>query len=450
MKKVLFFLLSLFCFVTISRAEIAYVPKWKNDSLSIASINHMLQTKDGLIIAGYDQEYNVLLVKLDKDGKEIKKLKFEYEGMVNGLFEANGKYYAVTSNDDSDWEIIVYEITTDLTIVRKKETGYHMGGAKEQIDIINDKMLITTTSLGSVDGIYDENDDYYNYIEVKLSDFSVKKGINDFNVFSKGMQKLLALNYDGLPVLDVKDNGEVTVLSGRYSDTSDSEGFVYFFSSKSEKNIVEMFMNNEQLNKKEIEAGTWYSTVEMLDLYIAVAGESYGKIDLFDFKGKYLESIDLASYLYNKNSSELSIEVTDLVYQGGKFSLSYSVCSANECKAGVALLQKPYTIETVNDGHGTVTVSKESEYGDEEVTVTITPEEGYELGEIKVVDKEGNVILFKDNSFIMPYSDVVVDVTFVPINPETLAGVAIIGLIVLLVISLSIAIINVKKARELL
>lgn len=67
--------------------------------------------------------------------------------------------------------------------------------------------------------------------------------------------------------------------------------------------------------------------------------------------------------------------------------------------------------------NGKVTVSKETAEKGETVQITVAPEEGYELGDLKVVDKEDKTVKLTsagDNafSFTMPESDVVVATAF--------------------------------------
>lgn len=77
-----------------------------------------------------------------------------------------------------------------------------------------------------------------------------------------------------------------------------------------------------------------------------------------------------------------------------------------------------YNIETKTDGNGTVKVLSTAKSG-EGVTFEITPKEGYVLGVVKVTDKDGNVLTFTDYKFTMPSSDVTIEATFLPENPET-------------------------------
>ena len=61
---------------------------------------------------------------------------------------------------------------------------------------------------------------------------------------------------------------------------------------------------------------------------------------------------------------------------------------------------------------GTVTASPSSAAEGMNVTLTITPDEGYELDELKVVDSEGNVIAEQATEFTMGSRDVTVTATF--------------------------------------
>ena len=79
-----------------------------------------------------------------------------------------------------------------------------------------------------------------------------------------------------------------------------------------------------------------------------------------------------------------------------------------------------YNINTVVKGEGTVEVI-ESSAPYKEVTFKITPKDGYALSIVKVTDKNGNVLLFTDDTFTMPSADVIIEATFVKEekNPDT-------------------------------
>ena len=99
------------------------------------------------------------------------------------------------------------------------------------------------------------------------------------------------------------------------------------------------------------------------------------------------------------------------------------------------------------EGKGKIEVVNSARNG-EEVTFKITPEEGYVLGVVKVTDANGNVLTFTSNTFTMPSSDVTIEATFIPENPET-SDIKIIVLSVILIIGSIIGFINFKKVKWL-
>ena len=87
-----------------------------------------------------------------------------------------------------------------------------------------------------------------------------------------------------------------------------------------------------------------------------------------------------------------------------------------------SIQNKKYSITLVNEEqHGTVTVPASAKCG-ESVTITVTPDNGYQLDTIEVKDANGNEVELDedDMSFIMPDSNVTITVTFVKVSSLTL------------------------------
>lgn len=107
-----------------------------------------------------------------------------------------------------------------------------------------------------------------------------------------------------------------------------------------------------------------------------------------------------------------------------------------------------FKIETKTDGHGTVEANKRRAMGGEVIDFTIIPDDGYVLAEVKVTDAGGNIIIFTDNKFSMPAADVLIEATFVKtsINPETSAGI---GIVVLAIIGLISGFYVIKQIKTL-
>ncbi len=80
-----------------------------------------------------------------------------------------------------------------------------------------------------------------------------------------------------------------------------------------------------------------------------------------------------------------------------------------------------YLVETKTDGNGEVKASRVRANDGDAIEFTVTPKEGYVLGEVKVTDSNGNVVIFTDYKFTMPSADVLIEATFIPINPNTSA-----------------------------
>ncbi len=79
----------------------------------------------------------------------------------------------------------------------------------------------------------------------------------------------------------------------------------------------------------------------------------------------------------------------------------------------------PFLVNTKVNGAGTVTAKQIRALTGSSVEFTVTPDPGYVLSVVKVIDSKGNVLTFTNNTFVMPSSDVVIEATFVPINPNT-------------------------------
>ena len=88
-----------------------------------------------------------------------------------------------------------------------------------------------------------------------------------------------------------------------------------------------------------------------------------------------------------------------------------------------------YPVSTVGTDHGDFDVSPTRAEEGEEVTITVTPDEGYEVDEVIVTDRDGDAVDVTDEgdgvyTFEMPDSRVTVEVTFAPVaeEPETPAA----------------------------
>ena len=132
-------------------------------------------------------------------------------------------------------------------------------------------------------------------------------------------------------------------------------------------------------------------------------------------------TIDLDGHTYNKDKitlgSRCSMSVSD-----DKITITYSAPSGGGSSSSSS---GDYTVSVENSKHGTVTVSpKRADKGDT-VTITVKPDNGYELDELTVTDKDGDTVKLQNKggnkyTFTMPGSKVTVEATFTLEKEENL------------------------------
>ncbi|MBQ4031575.1 MAG: hypothetical protein II625_07445 [Bacilli bacterium] len=111
-----------------------------------------------------------------------------------------------------------------------------------------------------------------------------------------------------------------------------------------------------------------------------------------------------------------------------------------------------YKIETKTDGNGEIKSEKIEAKSGEVIIFTVTPDEGYVIGVIKVTDANGNVITFtkdelKGNTFTMPSANVLIEATFVVANAKTATFISV-TIILIEVIAFSVIFIMNKKLKK--
>ncbi len=90
-------------------------------------------------------------------------------------------------------------------------------------------------------------------------------------------------------------------------------------------------------------------------------------------------------------------------------------------RQAVRLVQDVYAVNIAATTNGTVAADKTEAVAGDEVTLTITPDTGYELDVLTVQDAAGNPVTVNDNTFTMPASNVTVSATFKQ-SPQTAIG----------------------------
>lgn len=124
-----------------------------------------------------------------------------------------------------------------------------------------------------------------------------------------------------------------------------------------------------------------------------------------------------------RNPKELENELI-YSFKGGTFNINLK----EYIKDGYTLYLKDdkysilevYSVLKHAGDNGNLSVDKDFAVAGDTVTMTITPDNGYEIDNIRLIDKNNKEIEFINNKFIMPASDVWVSVKFKEIEKENI------------------------------
>lgn len=116
----------------------------------------------------------------------------------------------------------------------------------------------------------------------------------------------------------------------------------------------------------------------------------------------------------------VDIPVTYTNISGGSYSSDVSEYIATGVvsrKIGdMYTVGKENNVSIENVSLGEASVDKTTAIAGETVTLTLTPDNGYELSTIKVVDANGKEVAVTDNQFVMPNSNVTINVDFTKVT----------------------------------
>lgn len=318
------------------------------------------------------------VTKYDRNHKPIKSINLDYT--IHNFIKYDDKFIAISYNS---YNLIFYVFD-------------------EEINLLNQKKF---------------NDINFNYYIVN-SKFYVEFGVDWFVLNNKNEFSPL----DKAPVLEDNEANEenkiAVELMKKYSNyyvdyiELDKSGYIVRFYDENDNYRYGYFDKN--LNLVFSSSYSFYVT----DYYFLSFDDDNGLVKLYDRSGKYSGDIILPDGAYI--NFIFYSDKNNFVFIGNLFSNSESsrMCQAYNY---IMYYYKDNNIITKNDGNGDVVSNKDKAAVGEEVYITIHPNEGYYLKSLTVIDEDGNEIEVVDNKFIMPNSDVTIEVTFEKIeeNPDT-------------------------------
>lgn len=431
---------------------------WINSDISIEYQEALIEVEDGYLIGGYNDDFLGQVVKVNKQGEEADSVTLEDEFTIVGLHEKDGNYYVIALDDW--WFISLYVLDENLEIVDSITTDYYLYDYNDVIYFGEDSVYITSIGLYNHEGVADENDDQYLMLEIgyDLKTTKITEYEDDWNTNRNLLLEVYPIEYYFLfqyksfrevPVNVATDNKVIAMV--QKNSPTDGTGTALKLYNYEDGNLINEHYIEESL--------WWYVDVTIIEDYIYAIGTNYNNIDVFDLEGNLVEQIDLRTLYPEKELEEVHISADNITPLADGFVLTYSVCDivddcAVNCKNSILEYRKPYNIITKTDGNGTITTSKDVEYTGNEITFTITPNEGYVLSEVKVTDSKGNIVTFTDYTFTMPNADVTIEAIFIKEtpkeepkeekNPET-SDIVIVMFIITAIISGTLIIRNHKK-----
>ncbi len=447
MKKYFITFALLFClFITGVKAKTDYYDfvwehEWVED-YDISGIIDAVDTDNGFIAVGFagSEPVKYAVMFFNKDGSYNKMITYENTKLVKVL-EDNGKYYAFGINEVLNGYVVI-ELDSKGSVVKTLEIPVLNEVHVEEDDafyvsVVDDNFYIFDFWYYSV---------YYSTIKVEKDltayeeihqsnwDSEIVAAVDDYYNLHVFYQKYI---FDGTP-----ENYEVTD-SIPYKDGflvsnvdwDDEKSYIYYekdgrqiWKTKLDGVFVKSIIPFEAENVILISQNKWGTTEESIGVY--------------DTNGKKIIDDDLANYYPEISDKEDYVPEFFIELNNGFMIASSKYGDGFATR--LMYFARTYDIIPKVEGKGTIEVINSSAPY-KNVTFKVTPEDGYVLSEIKVIDDNGNVLIFKEDTFTMPSADVIIEAKFIVKNPNTKAGAIVVGIILMLS---CVFMILFKKKRE--
>ena len=404
------------------------------------------------IIDKYDLASN--LTKYDPDGKILKNNKINNYIIIT-LKNVNNNIYALAMNDTGTIELL--KIKDDLTLDK------HLNIEIEIIDYPDPILGVTIYDLLGINSIKEDEKNIYVLVEEFI--VKVSKDMNSFETINPTQEDIATYfpEYEEIilnPITNLKqyisviENKKQLIYTGFDIEECPPRGIECINDIDA---IIRLDEDNKTLWEKEYPDYLFVYNPQVVNKYIVAVGvkkvedDTQKEIIILDMNGNIVQTIvnddpfiiTGGNYNFMVNNVDESSEYCPIAPHS-----STRTAPAIKCyKHWQKVYYIPLNISTKVEGKGKIEVVNSARNG-EEVTFKITPEEGYVLGVVKVTDANGNVLTFTSNTFTMPSSDVTIEATFIPENPET-SDIKIIVLSVILIIGSIIGFINFKKVKWL-
>lgn len=371
----------------------------KKDGYLISEITNLNNTK----INNYNNEDNLISTK-------------ELENLINTkIIKVNDNYLLVGISSNT---LKVYLLDSNLQVIEQKETSYMI----DQSSVINlykndDKILVLLTENGELSNInVYEIDNELNVIENRFSSYD-----------SAYLKDTLKGDY----YLISNNNTENETRTINYNNSTYNEDKIILIGNSSNINYDEIIGYDEKA----------HITIKDYDNNILIDEDNSNYLKFIDIElikdnlfilaektdGTYLVTYSIeGNYLSEKNISNATFLE--------KVSNQLVIVTKENINNTIHFYEFNCIIKSEENVLGTLTVVENAKPY-EEITLSVTPNSGYQLESITIKDTQGNVINLVNNTFVMPENDVEITTNYVETlsNPETVDIIFIISFLAFLV-----------------
>ncbi len=389
------------------------------------STKDIITNKEGYIILSetlngstslllYNNDNNLITSKVLSDLVSPSIIKYNDNYLVTGISSNVLKLYLLDNN---------------LQVISQKETTYMISDKTKKLYLYDNKIYLMITSENT---LYDNNiyeiDENLNIIQNNFSSYDVTILKSIF----KGDYYLIKNN-------DIEENSRIT----HYYDSTYTKDY-YILVGNTHNITADSIANN--CNEKSIltildSSGTELINKEIPDYYIFNKVFSIkDKIVIFasrwetsylltyDYSGNLLDEIILPNHFEDSIIKQINaIKVNNrLIIYSKKENEATNIRASYSFECNIYQEDNPY---------GTLEVADAS-LPNEETTIAITPNSGYEIENIDIRDAQGNQIELTENTFIMPENDVYINVSYTASveNPETVDMILMIGVTLVIIV----------------
>lgn len=457
MKKVLWVLVGILVLVVDPvRADEVFKLNFETEETSYNYFQDVVSYKNGyLVINEWDDKYDdrVSFSLLDLSGEEL--IYREYDMYIDEYTIYNEDIYILgEARYDGSLEDGLFKLNSKLKLVDFYDLSGYDGwfdsivnaNDKGIVLVDNEEFYLIDPEFENMEFMFDlsaENDEKYiqtikEYIPDLYKVYNVRKEIessisNSYEISGYDVEgdKILILVRENIPKKPSHGNGQVE--SGEFYHANgyflfDEKGAL--LSSKVYDYYDDDIFDVNLVHGYVVVAVDYPSNIPKVGL--EEQEEKYGSmVEIYNSDGKLID----IKYAKNDDYGYDNIIKTEhgfSVWECDDYYYPDAPQASNQIKDKMALdrgyangFTQVYSvvknIKTKVLGKGKVEAVSSSLIGDE-VTFKVSAEPGYVLKLVRVTDKNGNIVIFKDDTFTMPDSDVTIEAEFVPElteNPKT-------------------------------